>query len=109
MGICYALYFLMKPMRILIVPSWYPTAAKPVNGIFIREQADALSALHEVRVLFLDVLPRHTKRKPKHEVTQSRGYVEELIRSTEYPVCLAIRVSAIHGARPVAPASDLQP
>lgn len=69
----------MKPMRILIVPSWYPTTSKPVNGIFIREQADALSALHEVRVLFLDVLPRHTKRKPKHEVTHSRGYVEEII------------------------------
>ncbi|MEP6774259.1 MAG: glycosyltransferase, partial [Chloroflexota bacterium] len=69
----------MKPMRILIVPSWYPTTSRSINGIFIREQADALSALHEVRMLFLDVLPRHTKRKAKHEVSRSRGYPEELI------------------------------
>jgi hypothetical protein len=45
-------------MRILIVPSWYPTPEKPVNGIFIREQADALAKHHDVRVLYLDVLPR---------------------------------------------------
>jgi L-malate glycosyltransferase len=66
-------------MRVLIIPSWYPTAEKPVNGIFIREQADALSRLHDVRVLYLDVLPRGERRKPRRTATRERGYVEETI------------------------------
>jgi glycosyltransferase involved in cell wall biosynthesis len=65
-------------MRVLILPSWYPTTEKPVNGIFIREQADALSARHEVRVLYLDVLPRGHKRKPRRTLKRDRGYVEEI-------------------------------
>ncbi len=66
-------------MRVLIIPSWYPTSSKPVNGIFIREQADALSSEHEVRVLYLDVLPRKTNAKPRHTLKSDRGYVEEII------------------------------
>jgi L-malate glycosyltransferase len=66
-------------MRVLIIPSWYPTAEKPVNGIFIREQADALSRLHDVRVLYLDVLPRGERRKPRRTMTRECGYVEETI------------------------------
>ena len=26
-------------MRVLVVPSWYPTAQEPLNGSFFREQA----------------------------------------------------------------------
>jgi L-malate glycosyltransferase len=39
-------------MRVLIVPSWYPTKANPVSGIFFKEQAEALSRHGlDVRVL----------------------------------------------------------
>ncbi|MFL5382931.1 MAG: glycosyltransferase [Longimicrobiaceae bacterium] len=31
-------------MHVLVLPSWYPTALDPVNGIFFREQAQALAA-----------------------------------------------------------------
>lgn len=37
--------------KILILASWYPTDTSPVNGIFIQEQARALSREHEVVVL----------------------------------------------------------
>lgn len=37
--------------RILILPSWYPNEASPVNGIFIQEQAKALARMYEVAVL----------------------------------------------------------
>jgi glycosyltransferase involved in cell wall biosynthesis len=37
--------------RILILPSWYPNETSPVNGIFIQEQAKALSKKYEVAVL----------------------------------------------------------
>jgi len=37
--------------KILILASWYPSDASPVNGIFIQEQARTLSREHEVVVL----------------------------------------------------------
>lgn len=43
-------------LKILMVPSWYITEDKPMNGIFFREQAKALiSAGHDVRVVYPDV------------------------------------------------------
>lgn len=42
-------------MKILIVPSWYPTGHEPIKGIFFREQAAALhKAGHEVIVIVFD-------------------------------------------------------
>src|SRR6476469_7989652 len=72
-------------MRILILPSWYPTARRPVNGIFIREQADALHAEHAVRVLYLDVLPRGARRRARRWTTHRRGYVEEFVEVPNPP------------------------
>lgn len=37
--------------RVLILPSWYPTPRSPVNGIFIHDQAVALSGICDVAVL----------------------------------------------------------
>ncbi|MDQ5823011.1 MAG: glycosyltransferase [Chloroflexota bacterium] len=43
-------------LRVLIIPSWYPTERYPVGGVFIQEQARALSRRMgvEVVVLFVD-------------------------------------------------------
>ncbi|HEX8229066.1 MAG TPA: glycosyltransferase [Chloroflexia bacterium] len=43
-------------LRVLILPSWYPTERYPVGGVFIQEQARALARRTdvEVRVLFVD-------------------------------------------------------
>lgn len=39
-------------MHILLVPSWYPSTASPINGVFFREQALALKrAGHKVGVI----------------------------------------------------------
>ena len=41
-------------MRILVMPSWYPTEQKPLSGIFFREQAEALTRCgHEVTVVVM--------------------------------------------------------
>jgi glycosyltransferase involved in cell wall biosynthesis len=37
--------------KILIIPSWYPNDADPISGIFIQEQAIALSKQYDVTVL----------------------------------------------------------
>lgn len=73
-------------MRILIIPSWYPTPARLLNGIFVRAQADALSRAHEVRVLYLDVLPRGMRRKPRRRLSRERGYLEEVVEIPNRPL-----------------------
>lgn len=43
-------------MKILIIPSWYPSEAEPIKGIFFKELAEALaSAGNEVGVLYINV------------------------------------------------------
>ena len=42
----------MRGMKILFIPSWYPTEDDPLSGCFFKEQAIALSSMgHEVVVL----------------------------------------------------------
>src|SRR4051794_39484964 len=73
-------------MRILIIPSWYPTEQSPVNGIFVREQAVALSSTHSVGVLYLDVLPRTQKRKPRRYSRHKAGFEERVVEVRNLPV-----------------------
>jgi glycosyltransferase involved in cell wall biosynthesis len=73
-------------MRILIVPSWYPTSRHPLSGIFVREQADALHSMHEVRVLYPNVLPRSARQRARRVVTRERGYVEEILDIPNRPL-----------------------
>lgn len=47
--------------KILVIPSWYPTADMPVSGIFIRVQAKCLARRFEVTVL----TPRFPSRADK--------------------------------------------
>lgn len=42
-------------MKVLIIPSWYPSKENPVSGIFFKEQAKALSEYIDVAVLNLNV------------------------------------------------------
>ena len=60
-------------MRILIVPSWYPSADNPFDGSFFREQARMLAdAGHEVAVLALRTTPVQ-----KWRATQGFDVMEE--------------------------------
>lgn len=73
-------------MRILIIPSWYPTPTNPVNGIFVQQQADALSEKHEVRVLYLDVLTRGERHNPRRYLNKRERYTEEIIEVPNRPL-----------------------
>ena len=45
-------------MRVLVIPSWYPTAQEPLNGSFFREQAAMVAAAgHEVTLLVPRLVP----------------------------------------------------
>ncbi|ATG51550.1 hypothetical protein CFK38_08445 [Brachybacterium vulturis] len=45
-------------MRVLVVPSWYPTSQAPLNGSFFREQAMMMSgAGHEITLLVPQLVP----------------------------------------------------
>lgn len=39
-------------LKILFVPAWYPSKANPLEGIFVKEQAKAVSLHNDVTVLF---------------------------------------------------------
>ena len=49
-------------LKMLVVASWYPSPASPVNGIFIAEQARALASRHDVTVLAPEVTPAGSRR-----------------------------------------------
>ena len=73
-------------MRILIIPSWYPTPSNPVNGIFVQQQAGALSKTHDLRVLYLDMLPRGERRKPRRYLNKRKDYIEEIVEVPNRPL-----------------------
>lgn len=52
-------------MRVLVVPSWYPTPDEPLNGSFFREQAAMVAAEgHDVTLLVPRLLPLLRWRGP---------------------------------------------
>lgn len=58
-------------MRVLVVPSWYPTETEPLNGSFFREQALMVAeAGHEVTVLVPQLMPATRWRGPSHTLEQ---------------------------------------
>lgn len=59
-------------MRVLIVASWFPSAASPFSGVFIAEQARALARRHEVTVLAPENTPSGTGRL--RTVEEKDGY-----------------------------------
>jgi glycosyltransferase involved in cell wall biosynthesis len=65
-------------VKVLILPSWYPTERYPAGGIFCREQARALhtSGEAEVAVLFVDRAPVGEwlrARKPRARLAHEDG------------------------------------
>jgi glycosyltransferase involved in cell wall biosynthesis len=57
-----------RPLNVLILPSWYPTARYPVGGIFCQEHARALNSLPAISVLVLFI-----DRAPLREWLRSRS------------------------------------
>ncbi|MBW3609114.1 MAG: glycosyltransferase [Actinobacteria bacterium] len=49
-------------LQVLIVPEWYPAPDNPVAGVFVRDQAVAVAAAHEVTVLVHDMRPSARRR-----------------------------------------------
>lgn len=43
----------LRKLKILFLPCWYPSEDNPIAGIFIKEQAKAVSLYHEVTVLYI--------------------------------------------------------
>lgn len=61
-------------LRVAIVASWYPTARHPVNGIFVRDQAEALATRFNVGVVAPHVLsPRSVARGELHAGPASKS------------------------------------
>ncbi|HJV36042.1 glycosyltransferase [Geomonas sp.] len=82
----------MSKPHILFVPSWYPTAATPLLGIFFQEQAHALrDAGHRVGVVYADI------RSPKFLSVEQliKGHFQTTFQREE-----GIDVVRFHGWHP---------
>jgi glycosyltransferase involved in cell wall biosynthesis len=78
-----------RPLQILILTTAYPTPASPVAGVFVRDQARALTAKCEVRVVHLDRgrgIPR------PHRVTTDDG-----VQTWRVPLPLSPRPLSLAG------------
>ncbi|MRR38281.1 hypothetical protein EG829_27255, partial [bacterium] len=47
-------------MRVLVIPSWYPTFDDPLAGVFIEEHVKALALQADVAVLHVRQAPQHS-------------------------------------------------
>jgi glycosyltransferase involved in cell wall biosynthesis len=56
-----------RPIRVLILTSWYPSPENPLRGVFIREQAQELGRRADVALLHVD------PRAPARVVTADRS------------------------------------
>lgn len=78
-------------MNILIIPSWYPTEDKPGNGIFFKEQAEALLFRgHNVTVAYADLRFKLNGLKTglfKAENTQVNTYIYRRRSLTPFLEC----------------------
>lgn len=62
----------MFKIKVLIIPSWYPSENNPIQGVFFKEQAEALNEYIDVAVLNLNKL---TLRNPRNIIKSKRDNV----------------------------------
>ncbi len=65
----------MNSLKILVIPSWYPTKDDPLNGIFFREQAESLNHYVDIAVLYLN--PIKLKQPKKFIFTKRKSTERE--------------------------------
>ncbi|MDD4178619.1 MAG: glycosyltransferase [Candidatus Margulisbacteria bacterium] len=63
----------MGQLNILIITKWYPSEAHPKSGVFVEELAKALSAQHQVTVLFAYPSPRPLKGFYEVQIEETPG------------------------------------
>lgn len=78
----------VKCVKVLVLPSWYPSKSYPNNGIFFKEQIEALKKSNmDVTVLCIDIPYRTTKRDFKYFVKNI--YIENNIKVYRYVLPLS--------------------
>lgn len=70
-------------MKILVIPSWYPSRSYPNNGIFFKEQAEAFKHNNcEVEILSIEIPYRKAKKDYKYFIKNE--YIENGIHVYRY-------------------------
>jgi len=90
-------------LKVLIVTPWFPSETFPISGTFIAEQARALAQVHDVRVLFPEVVPdgtqkyRQTATKDSYDVVRIGVPARRLFHQIDYSTAIAREVKD-HGS-----------
>jgi glycosyltransferase involved in cell wall biosynthesis len=74
-------------LRVLFLPSWYPSELHALSGTFIREHARAVAPYHDVVVLFAHPLPSSRQRywRPVCQETDDDGVRTVLVKYPSMP------------------------
>lgn len=77
-----------RRLKVLVIPSWYPSVASPTAGVFIREQVRALASHCDVAVLHVSAGEKHhgAEESIEDSVTVVRSTVATF--GSRYPVGL---------------------
>lgn len=71
-------------MKIFLLPSWYPSKEKPLDGIFFKEQAEAL-VKENIEVVVVNIVIKSIKeRDVKEEVNKLKFYEENGVKVYRY-------------------------
>ncbi|WP_346889634.1 glycosyltransferase [Clostridium sp. UBA1056] len=71
-------------MKIFLLPSWYPSKEKPLDGIFFKEQAEALVKENIEVVVVNIVIKSINERDAKEEVNKLKFYEENGVKVYRY-------------------------
>lgn len=66
-------------MRIFFLTQWYPSPESPINGVFIREHARAISLYHQVYVVFVKGLHQLRDDNQSSSTAEDSTLVEKTI------------------------------
>lgn len=71
-------------MKIFLLPSWYPSKEKPLDGIFFKEQAEAL-VKENIEVVVVNIVIKSIKEHDvKEEVNKLKFYEENGVKVYRY-------------------------
>lgn len=76
----------VRGRAVLMLPTWYPGPSDPVAGVFVRDQALAIAAHHDVTVLVLEAADPPPGRRTAVAIAEEDGLRTVRVRAAHGPL-----------------------
>ena len=85
-----------RPLRCVVVATWYPSAEEPIGGIFVREAARAIARFNDVAVLYAQPVAARRPSRPSDALEDGLRTVRVPFRAWPTPsASLPLRLRAL--------------